>query len=143
MRKRASGEGATPNSHPSSKLRSESTHLLNGNQAAIRHFSKQLGVELKVTSVQTWKTKYLAELNRKRKAGEKDDLTVKVLPVKELGRDQRTHVCCMRMRAYKRAHAYEIKNTKIYSKAYISGHLYENLHQRKFPAIRYVLIIEY
>ena len=68
---------------------------LNGNQAAIQHFSKQLGVELKVTSVQTWKTKYLAELNRKRKAGETDDLTVKALPVKKLGRDQRTHVCCI------------------------------------------------
>ena len=90
----------------------------NGNQAAIQHFSKQLGVDLKVISVQTWKTKYLAELNRKRKAGETDDLAVKALPVKKLGRDQRTHVCCMRMRAYKRAHAYEIKNTKIYSKAY-------------------------
>ena len=59
---------------------------LNGNQAAIRHFSKQLGIELKVTSVQTWKTKYVAELNRKRKAGETDDLTVKALPVKKLGR---------------------------------------------------------
>ena len=60
--------------------------FLNGNQAAVRHFSKQLGVELKVTSVQTWKTKYVAELHRKRKAGEMDDLTVKALPVKKLGR---------------------------------------------------------
>ena len=34
---------------------------LDGNQAAIRHFSKKLGVEMKVTSVQTWKGKYLAE----------------------------------------------------------------------------------
>lgn len=59
---------------------------INGNQAAIRHFSKQLGVDLKVTSVQTWKTKYVAELNRKRKAGETGDLTVKALPVKKLGR---------------------------------------------------------
>ena len=38
-----------------------------GNQAAIRRFSKQLAIELKPTSVQTWKTKYLAELNRKLK----------------------------------------------------------------------------
>ena len=38
---------------------------LHANQAAIRHFSKQLEVELKVTSVHTWKIKYLAELNRK------------------------------------------------------------------------------
>ena len=59
---------------------------LHGNQAAIRHFSKQLEVELKVTSVHTWKTKYLAELNRKRKAGEADDLTVKSLPVRKRGR---------------------------------------------------------
>ena len=59
---------------------------LNGNQAAVRHFSKQLGVKLKVTSVQTWKTKYVAELHRKRKAGKTDDLTVKALPVKKLGR---------------------------------------------------------
>ena len=45
---------------------------LNGNQAAILYFSKQLEVELKVTTVQTWKTKCLAGLTRKRKAGEKD-----------------------------------------------------------------------
>ena len=50
---------------------------LHGNQAAVRHFSKQLEVELKLTSVHTWKIKYLAELNRKRKAGETDNLTVK------------------------------------------------------------------
>ena len=30
-----------------------------GNQAAIRHFLKQLKVELKVTSFQTWRTKVL------------------------------------------------------------------------------------
>ena len=59
---------------------------LNGNPAAVRHFSKQLNVKLKITSVQTWKTKYLAELNHKRKAGETDDLTVKSLPVKKCGR---------------------------------------------------------
>lgn len=47
---------------------------LNGNKVVVRHFNKQLGVELKVTSVQTWKTKYMAELHRKRKAGETDDV---------------------------------------------------------------------
>lgn len=59
---------------------------LNGNKAAVRHYSKHLEVDLKVTSVQTWKTKYLSELNRKRKDGEMDDLTVKSLPVKKRGR---------------------------------------------------------
>ena len=58
---------------------------LHGNQAAIQHFSKQLEVELKVTSVHTWKIKYLVELNRKCKAGEMDDLTVK-FACKEHGR---------------------------------------------------------
>ena len=38
---------------------------IHGNQAAVRHFSKDLDVPLKVTSVQTWKMKYLAELKRK------------------------------------------------------------------------------
>ena len=52
---------------------------LHGNQAAIRHFSKQLKVEFKVTSVQTWKTKYLAKLNRRHKEGEIENLTVKLL----------------------------------------------------------------
>ena len=59
---------------------------LHGNQVAIRHFSKQLEFELKVTSVHTCKIKYLAKLNRKHKAGEMDDLTVKLLPVKKHGR---------------------------------------------------------
>ena len=62
---------------------------INGNQAAIRHFSKQLEVDLKVTSVQTWKTKYVTELNRKHKAGETDDLTV-------MG-EANERVCCMRI----------------------------------------------
>ena len=35
------GSSVTPNSHQSSMLRSGSTHAsLNGNQAAVRHFSK-------------------------------------------------------------------------------------------------------
>ena len=60
--------------------------FLGRNQAAIRHFSKQLGVEMKPTSVQTWKGKYLAEISRKRKAGETCDLSVKSLPIKKRGR---------------------------------------------------------
>ena len=47
--------------------------------AAIHRFSKQLGVEMKPTSVQT-------EISRKRKAGETSDLSVKSLPVKKRGR---------------------------------------------------------
>ena len=54
--------------------------------AAIHRFSKQLGVEMKPTSVQPWKGKYLAEISRKRKAGETSDLSVKSLPVKKRGR---------------------------------------------------------
>lgn len=34
---------------------------LDGNQAAIRHFTKKLEVYIKVTSFQTWKGEYLAE----------------------------------------------------------------------------------
>ena len=37
-------------------------------------------------SVQTWKGKYLAEINRKRRAGETGDLSVKSLPIKKRGR---------------------------------------------------------
>ena len=59
---------------------------MNGNQAAIRHFSKQLAVELKPTSAQTWKTKYLDELNRKLKERETENLTVMSLPIKKRGR---------------------------------------------------------
>ncbi len=56
---------------------------MNGNQAAVRHFK----MGLKVTSVQTWKDKYLAEISRKRRAGvEGCLLSVKSLPVKKRGR---------------------------------------------------------
>ena len=54
----------------------EATVYRQGNQAAVRHFSKELEVQLKVTSVQPWKTKYLAELTRNRKACETDDLSL-------------------------------------------------------------------
>ena len=59
---------------------------LHGNQAAIRHFSEQFGVDVKASSVQTWKGKYVVEINRKRKAGDMNDLSVKSLPVKKRGR---------------------------------------------------------
>ena len=55
---------------------------LHGNQAAICHFTKQLGFQLKVSSGQTWKGNYQAEISRKQKAGEMSDLSVKFLPVK-------------------------------------------------------------
>ena len=59
---------------------------LHCNQAAIHHFLKQLGVEVKASSVQTWKGKYVAEKRRKRKAGEVKDLCVKSLPVNKHGK---------------------------------------------------------
>ena len=49
---------------------------MHGNQAAIRHFSKDLEVELKANSVQTWKRKYQTEVDRRRKAGETGDIRV-------------------------------------------------------------------
>ena len=59
---------------------------MHGNQAAIRHFSKDLEVELKTNSVQTWKRKYQAEVDRRRKAGETGDIRVQSLPIKKRGR---------------------------------------------------------
>jgi hypothetical protein len=71
---------------PEQQAAIEKYFALHGNQAAVRHFSKQLEVNVKVTSIQTRKTKYLAEINRKRKEDETDNLTVKSLPVKTHGR---------------------------------------------------------
>jgi hypothetical protein len=59
---------------------------VHGNQAAIQHFSKDLEVELKTNSVQSWKRKYQAEVDRRRKAGEAGDIRVQALPVKKRGR---------------------------------------------------------
>ena len=59
---------------------------MHGNQTAIRHFSKVLEVELKTNSVQTWKRKYQAEVDRRRKAGETGVICVQSLPVKKRGR---------------------------------------------------------
>ena len=46
----------------SSKLHSASM-TLHGNQVTIQHFSKQLEVKLNVTSVHTWKLKYMADIS--------------------------------------------------------------------------------
>ena len=59
---------------------------MHDNQAAIRHFSKDLEVELKTNSVQTWKRTYQAEVDRRRKAGETGDIRVQSLPIKKRGR---------------------------------------------------------
>ena len=63
--------------------------LWHGNKAAIRHFSKELGKEIKDSSVCMWKKKYSAELKRtvsKRDSDEKGEVCVKSLPVKRRGR---------------------------------------------------------
>lgn len=54
-----------------------------GNDAAVRHFSKLLDVEVKNSSA-SWKCKYLKEVKRKCKAGESRE--VKSLPMKKRGR---------------------------------------------------------
>ena len=59
---------------------------LHGNLAAVRHFPKKMGVEVKESSVRTWKTKYRQELERKKRSGEKSDLRVQKLPVKKRGK---------------------------------------------------------
>ena len=43
-------------------------------------------MEVKASSVQTWKGKYVAEICGKREVGEVKDLCVKSLPVKKRGR---------------------------------------------------------
>lgn len=48
---------------------------------AVHHVSKKLGVEVKESSVRTWRAKYQAEVDRMRKNGKTSDLQVKSLPV--------------------------------------------------------------
>ena len=63
--------------------------LWHGNKAAIHHFSKELGKEIKDRSVCTWKEKYSAELKRtasKRDSEGKREVCMKSLPVKKRGR---------------------------------------------------------
>ena len=55
-----------------------------GNKAAATHFSKQLGFDVKESSVSTWKCKYLDELKRRAAAG--ITVEVKSLPSKKMGR---------------------------------------------------------
>ena len=61
---------------------------LRGNKAAIRHFAKVLGTEIKESSVCTWKSKYLTEIKRKVSLGETTEggVVVNSLPVKKRGR---------------------------------------------------------
>ena len=55
-----------------------------GNNAAVKYFSKKLGIQVKHSSVSTWKSKYLMEMKCKAKNGELP--VVKSLPMKKRGR---------------------------------------------------------
>ena len=55
-----------------------------GNKAAMEHFTCQLGLDVKKSSVSTWKMKYLAEVKHRVKIGE--SAVVKRLPIKKRGR---------------------------------------------------------
>ena len=55
-----------------------------GNNAAVRYFSKKLAVEVKSSSVSTWKNKYLKEMKRMTRSGEEP--IVKCIPLKKRGR---------------------------------------------------------
>ena len=58
---------------------------MHGNIAAQRHFSRKLNTDLKESTIRTWKTKYLAEVNLKKKSGELD-VSVTSLSSKKRGR---------------------------------------------------------
>lgn len=63
--------------------------LFHGNKEAIRQFTKQYCVEIRESSVSTWKAKYTAELNRKRANGDFEangEVVVESLPSKKRGR---------------------------------------------------------
>ena len=59
---------------------------MHGNLAVVRDFTKKLGVEVKESSVRTWKVKYRAEIERKKRGGDEGELRVEKLPVKKCGR---------------------------------------------------------
>ena len=59
---------------------------IHGNLAAVRPSTKKLGVEVKESSVRTWKVKYRAEIEWKKRGGDKAELCVEKLPVKKRGR---------------------------------------------------------
>ena len=63
--------------------------LSHGNQAAIRCYCEEYSTELRKSSVSTWKSKYVAELDRKQKAGDFEasgEVVVDTLPLKKRGR---------------------------------------------------------
>ena len=47
---------------------------IHGNLAAVRYFTKKLGVEVKEGSVRTWKVKYRAEIEQQKRGGDKAEL---------------------------------------------------------------------
>ena len=61
----------------------------NGNQAAIRRYSKEFSIEIKESTLSTWKSKYLAEIERRHKEGlcaTSGEIVVSSLPSKKRGR---------------------------------------------------------
>ena len=58
---------------------------MHGNIAAQRCFLRKLNTELKESTIRTWKTKYLAEVNLKKQSGELD-VSVTSLCTKKRGR---------------------------------------------------------
>ena len=60
--------------------------VLHGNKAAVRHFSKTLGTELKESTVSTWKKKYLVEVKLIQSKEGRGAAEVKALPLKKRGR---------------------------------------------------------
>ena len=58
---------------------------LHGNTQAICRFSKELGIDVKESSVQVWKTKYLAEISQRREKGESGDISITSVPSKKWG----------------------------------------------------------
>ena len=91
---------AVPDISPSKKLSSRGQYqsfsseeqasivryaLLHGNKAAIRHFSKTLGKEIKAISLSTWKAKYEKELKCLASTNEVEKPVTR-LPMKKRGR---------------------------------------------------------
>ena len=58
---------------------------MHGNAAALRRFSKELDIDLKESSVRTWRSKYMAEVALKVQRGEADT-SVTRLTLKKTGR---------------------------------------------------------
>ena len=78
------GEHTLSNFSPQTQAAVAKYALLHGNKAAMRRFTKELGKDIKETSVSTWKKKYEAELKRVLDiSDDKSDVSVKRLPVKK------------------------------------------------------------